>query len=87
MSVQPREAGAAEAPDPARSLRAIRAALVVRQDREAFDAGHRGDGLAVAATLDDEYGIDEIVDAQVVFAHQPPRKIIPPHAPHAGRRK
>src|SRR5260370_37187164 len=27
------------APDPAKSLRAIRAALVVRQDREAFDAG------------------------------------------------
>ena len=26
-------------PDPAKSLRAIRAALVVRQDREAFDAG------------------------------------------------
>src|SRR5882724_4915814 len=26
-------------PDPARNLRAIRAALVVRQDREAFDAG------------------------------------------------
>jgi Family of unknown function (DUF6247) len=27
------------APDPAKSLRAIRAALTVRQDREAFDAG------------------------------------------------
>src|ERR1017187_10405721 len=27
------------APDPAKSLRAIQAALVVRQDREAFDAG------------------------------------------------
>jgi hypothetical protein len=26
-------------PDPAKSLRAIRAALVARQDREAFDAG------------------------------------------------
>lgn len=26
-------------PDPAKSLRAIRAALVVREDREAFDAG------------------------------------------------
>lgn len=26
-------------PDPGKSLRAIRVALVVRQDREAFDAG------------------------------------------------
>jgi Family of unknown function (DUF6247) len=37
--VQPREVGSGEVPDPAKSLRAIRAALVVRQDREAFDAG------------------------------------------------
>ncbi|HUD38097.1 MAG TPA: DUF6247 family protein [Streptosporangiaceae bacterium] len=39
MTVQPREVGSGEAPDPAKSLRAIRAALVIRQDREAFDAG------------------------------------------------
>jgi hypothetical protein len=39
MTVQPREFGSGQAPDPAKSLRAIRAALVVRQDREAFDAG------------------------------------------------
>src|SRR5277367_939478 len=39
MTVQPRDFGHAVMPDPAKSLRAIRAALVVPQDREAFDAG------------------------------------------------
>jgi hypothetical protein len=39
MTAQPHDFGPAVAPDPAKSLRAIRAALVVRQDREAFDAG------------------------------------------------
>src|SRR5215471_4709864 len=39
MTVQPREIGSEPGPDPAKSLRAIRSALVVRQDREAFDAG------------------------------------------------
>ncbi len=39
MSAQPHDLPPAETPDPAKSLRAIRAALVVRQDREAFDAG------------------------------------------------
>lgn len=32
MTVQPREAGTEPGPDPAKSLRAIRAALVVRQE-------------------------------------------------------
>jgi hypothetical protein len=39
MTAQPHDLPPAETPDPAKSLRAIRAALVVRQDREAFDAG------------------------------------------------
>ncbi|GAA4625023.1 hypothetical protein GCM10023196_027570 [Actinoallomurus vinaceus] len=39
MTAQPHESGPEKMPDPAKSLRAIRAALVVPQDREAFDAG------------------------------------------------
>src|SRR5258708_40341780 len=39
MAAQPQDFVPGGAPDPAKSLRAIRAALVVSQDREAFDAG------------------------------------------------
>jgi hypothetical protein len=39
MSAQMNDVVPGVVPDPAKSLRAIRAALVVRQDREAFDAG------------------------------------------------
>src|ERR1017187_3038406 len=39
MTAQPHDFLPGGAPDPAKSLRAIRAALVVGQDREAFDAG------------------------------------------------
>lgn len=39
MAAEPHDFVPAEASDPAKSLRAIRAALVVREDREAFDAG------------------------------------------------
>ena len=39
MTAQPHEFVPENTPDPAKSLRAIRAALVVPQDREAFDAG------------------------------------------------
>ena len=39
MTAQPQDFLPGGTPDPARSLRAIRAALVVRQDCEAFDAG------------------------------------------------
>jgi hypothetical protein len=39
MTAQPHDFVPSGTPDPAKSLRAIRAALVVRQDREAFDAG------------------------------------------------
>lgn len=38
MTAQPHDFVPGGMPDPAKSLRAIRAALVVRQDREAFDA-------------------------------------------------
>ena len=39
MTAQPHDFAPGGAPEPAKSLRAIRAALVVPQDREAFDAG------------------------------------------------
>ncbi|GAA0364994.1 DUF6247 family protein [Actinoallomurus spadix] len=39
MTAQSHDPVPAGAPDPAKTLRAIRAALVVPQDREAFDAG------------------------------------------------
>jgi hypothetical protein len=39
-------------PDPAKSLRAIRAALVAREDREAFDAGLRAVLDEVRVNLD-----------------------------------
>ena len=39
MTAQPHDFLPGGGPGPAKSLRAIRAALVVRQDREAFDAG------------------------------------------------
>jgi hypothetical protein len=39
MAVQPHDFAPEATPDPVKSLRAIRAALVVPQDREAFDAG------------------------------------------------
>jgi hypothetical protein len=39
MSAQPHDVVTGMMPDPAKNLRAIRTALMVRQDREAFDAG------------------------------------------------
>ncbi|MFL6055704.1 MAG: DUF6247 family protein [Actinoallomurus sp.] len=39
MTAQPHDSVPGSTPDAAKSLRAIRAALVVPQDREAFDAG------------------------------------------------
>lgn len=39
MTAQPHDFVNRESSDPAKSLRAIRAALVVREDREAFDSG------------------------------------------------
>jgi Family of unknown function (DUF6247) len=39
MTAQPKDLASGGPPDHAKSLRAIRAALVVRQDREAFDSG------------------------------------------------
>ena len=39
MTAEPHDLLSGGTPSPAKSLRAIRAALVVRQDREAFDAG------------------------------------------------
>lgn len=41
MTAKPHDFLSGGTPGPAKSLRAIRAALVVRQDREAFDAGLR----------------------------------------------
>jgi hypothetical protein len=39
MTAQPEDFAPVGAPEPAKNLRAIRAALIVPQDREAFDAG------------------------------------------------
>jgi Family of unknown function (DUF6247) len=39
LTAQSHDLAPGATPDPAKSLRAIRSALVVRQDREAFDAG------------------------------------------------
>jgi len=52
MTAQPHDFLPGGAPDPAKSLRAIRAALVVRQDREAFDAGLRAVLDEVRVNLD-----------------------------------
>lgn len=52
MTAQPHDIGSGQAPDPARSLRAIRAALVVPQDREAFDAGLKAVLSEVGVSLD-----------------------------------
>ena len=52
MTAQPHDFLPGEAPGPAKSLRAIRAALVVRQDREAFDAGLRAVLDEVRVNLD-----------------------------------
>lgn len=52
MTAQPHGFVLGEVPDPAKSLRAIRAALVVRQDREAFDAGLKAVLDEVRVSLD-----------------------------------
>lgn len=52
MSAQPHDFGPGVTQDPAKSLRAIRAALVVRQDREAFDAGLKAVLDEVRVSLD-----------------------------------
>lgn len=52
MTAQSHGVVSGETPDPAKSLRAIRAALVVRQDREAFDAGLKAVLDEVRVSLD-----------------------------------
>jgi hypothetical protein len=52
MTAQPHDFLSGGAPDPDKSLRAIRAALVVRQDREAFDAGLKAVLDEVRVSLD-----------------------------------
>jgi Family of unknown function (DUF6247) len=52
MTAQPYGVVPGEPSDPATSLRAIRAALVVGQDREAFDAGLKAVLDEVGVTLD-----------------------------------
>src|ERR1700735_2700585 len=52
MTAQPHDFLSEGSPGPAKSLRAIRAALVVRQDREAFDAGLRAVLDEVRVSLD-----------------------------------
>lgn len=52
MSAQPQDFASADTPMPDKNLRAIRAALVVRQDREAFDAGLKAVLDEVRVSLD-----------------------------------
>jgi hypothetical protein len=52
MTAQPHDFLPGATPDPAKSLRAIRAALVVHQDREAFDAGLKAALDEVRVNLD-----------------------------------
>lgn len=52
MTAEPHDLVLGGIPDPAKSLRAIRAALVVRQDREAFDAGLKAVLDEVRVSLD-----------------------------------
>ena len=52
MTAQPHGFLPGGTPDPAKSLRAIRVALVVRQDREAFDAGLKAVLDEVRVSLD-----------------------------------
>jgi Family of unknown function (DUF6247) len=52
MTAQPHDFLAGGRPDPAKSLRAIRAALVIPQDREAFDAGLKAVLDEVRVSLD-----------------------------------
>lgn len=52
MTAQPHDSVPGQAPNPAKSLRDIRAALVVRQDREAFDAGLKAVLDEVRVSLD-----------------------------------
>ena len=52
MTAEPHDLLSGGTPSPAKSLRAIRAALVVRQDREAFDAGLKAALDEVRVNLD-----------------------------------
>ncbi len=52
MTAQPQDYGPSDAPLPDKNLRAIRAALVVPQDRDAFDAGLKAVLDEVRVSLD-----------------------------------
>jgi hypothetical protein len=52
MTAQPHDPAPAGAPEPAKSLRAIRAAVFVPEDREAFDAGLKAVLDELRANLD-----------------------------------
>lgn len=52
MTAQPQDFAVGSAPEPEKSLRAIRAALVVPEDRDAFDAGLRAVLDEVRVSLD-----------------------------------
>ncbi|MGV9600239.1 DUF6247 family protein [Streptosporangium sandarakinum] len=52
MTAQPQDVVSSPSPMPEKSLRAIRAALVVPQDREAFDAGLKAVLDEVRVSLD-----------------------------------
>ena len=56
-------------------------------DRIAFDAGHRGEGIAALFAIDHEDRPDQVVDRQARFLHHAPRPVRlahPPQTPAAG---
>jgi hypothetical protein len=66
VTAQPHDFLSGGTPGPAKSLRAIRAALVVRQDREAFDAGLKAVLDEVRVNLD--LGVlNDFVQASLAF--------------------
>ena len=53
-------------------------------DAQAFDTGHGGDRFALAAALEYEHRIDEVIRADPGLAHQAAREVVTAHAAHAG---
>jgi hypothetical protein len=56
-------------------------------DGQALDAGHGGDRLALGASLDHEYRINQCVRRELGLTHEPPRKLVAAHAPQPRVRK
>ena len=55
-------------------------------DAQALDAGHRGNGLAPLASLDDEQGLDQVIGRDPGLPGEAARKQVAAHAPWPGIR-